>query len=135
VAPLGRLTKRAEFLNARKGARAQRPLVVMEARRRSADGPIRLGFTATKRIGGAVIRNRAKRRLREAARQLAPQHGIAGCDYVLIARDNTADAPWPALLDDVRNALVRLAPALTAAHIAAKPGAAGTRTRPPLKDT
>ena len=112
---LGRLTKRSEFLNARKGQRASRPLVAIEAiRQREAD--VRVGFTATKRIGNAVVRNRAKRRLREAARQLLPQHACAGCDYVLIARDNTADAPWPALLDDLKSALIRLAPALTAAQ-------------------
>lgn len=67
-----------------------------------------LGLTATKKIGGAVIRNRARRRLREAARKLLPLHGLAGCDYVLVARQHTSETPWPALLDDVQNALIRL---------------------------
>ena len=75
-------------------------------------GPFRAGFTATKKIGGAVVRNRAKRRLRAAADNLMPTLAIAGCDYVFIARDATAEAPWASLLDDVRKALIRLRPAL-----------------------
>jgi ribonuclease P protein component len=136
--PLGRLTRRSEFLNARKGLRAARPLVTVEARFAGAGGLVRVGFTATKRIGGAVVRNRAKRRLREAARQLLAEAGAAGCDYVFIARDKTADAPWAALLDDVRSALVRLRPALAAAETrstaAPTPTGAKPRARPRLKD-
>ena len=70
---------------------------------------IRLGFTATKRIGGAVVRNRAKRRLRDAARLLAPLHARPGCDYVFLARGGTATRPWARLLDDMRTTLQRLA--------------------------
>lgn len=103
-----KLTKRAEFLFVRQGARAAGPLVSIEARKRTQGGPIGLGLTATKKIGGAVVRNRARRRLREAARQLLPEFGVAGADYVLVARQHTPDAPWAALLDDVRNALIRL---------------------------
>jgi ribonuclease P protein component len=135
--PLGRLTKRSEFLNARKGLRAARRLVTIEALAIGPGGPIRVGFTATKRIGGAVVRNRAKRRLREAARQALADAGAPGCDYVFIARDNTADAPWAALLDDVRSALVRLRPALAAmetrATVAPAPTGAKPRARPRLK--
>jgi ribonuclease P protein component len=74
------------------------------------DATIRIGFTATRRIGGAVERNRAKRRLREAIRALAPLHAAPGHDYVLIARQGTARRAWPRLLDDVKSALIRLAP-------------------------
>ena len=70
---------------------------------------IRIGFTATKRIGGAVTRNRAKRRLREAARLMAPLHARAGRDYVFIARGGAAARPWGRLLDDMKSALIRLA--------------------------
>jgi ribonuclease P protein component len=70
---------------------------------------IGVGFTATKRIGGAVVRNRAKRRLREAARLLLPAHGRPGHAYVFIARQGAAERPWERLLDDVKSALIRLA--------------------------
>ena len=72
---------------------------------------VRSGFTATKKIGGAVVRNRAKRRLREAARRLLPELGRSGCDYVMIARGGTATRPWARLIDDVRGALVSVAAA------------------------
>ncbi len=67
------------------------------------------GFTATRKVGNAVARNRCKRRLREAARLLLPDHGRPGFDYVFIARQGTAARPWPRLLDDVKSALIRLA--------------------------
>jgi ribonuclease P protein component len=91
-----------------KGLKASRGAVLIEARRRAPAGPAGVGFTASRRVGGAVERNRAKRRLREAARALMPTLGLAGVDYVLVARAATAQAPWPALLDDVRSALLRL---------------------------
>ena len=84
-----------------------------QARRRDpALGPPRVGFTATKKIGNAVVRNRARRRLREAARRLVPLHGLPGVDYVVLARESTGTAPWPTLLDDMKDALIRLAAAL-----------------------
>ena len=84
--------------------------MVVQARDRGDDSAlVRIGFTATKRIGGAVVRNRAKRRLREAARRLAPLHARAGHDYVFIARGGTAMRPWDRLLDDIKSALISLA--------------------------
>jgi ribonuclease P protein component len=71
---------------------------------------IRIGFTATRKIGGAVVRNRAKRRLREAARRLVPEFGRPGFDYVFIARAGTPTRAWDRLLDDVKTALISLAP-------------------------
>jgi ribonuclease P protein component len=108
--PIQRLKKRAEFLAAAKARAVPRGAVLVQARDR-ADGTdlVRLGFTATKRIGGAVVRNRAKRRLREAARRLVPQFGKPGHDYVFIARGSVTTRPWPALLDDVKSALISLA--------------------------
>ncbi|MEJ0060012.1 MAG: ribonuclease P protein component [Terricaulis sp.] len=85
-----------------------RPHVLVEARRRAPDGPIGIGFTASAKVGGAVVRNRARRRLKEAARKLMPDLGAPGVDYVLVARAATAEASWDALLDDLGNALIRL---------------------------
>jgi ribonuclease P protein component len=92
--------------------------VVIEAKQQAEAGvrpEVRIGFTATKRVGNAVIRNRAKRRLRAAAQALIPTLAQPGCDYVFIAREATPSAPWPRLLDDVRSALLRLAPSLSPA--------------------
>ena len=87
-----------------------RGAVVVQALERGDDRPlIRAGFTATRKIGGAVVRNRAKRRLREAARLTLPLHGRAGHDYVFIARGGTTARPWARLLDDVKSALISLA--------------------------
>lgn len=108
-----RLTKRREFLFVAKGKKAVRSSVVIQARRR--DGSSRsgaevgAGFTATRKIGGAVVRNRCKRRLREAARLLLPLHGQSGFDYVFIARAATAEKDWSRLMGDVKSALVSLA--------------------------
>ena len=90
-----RLKIRPDFLAAAKGASCARGAVVVQALDRG-DGLrlIRLGFTATRRIGGAVVRNRAKRRLRHAAAALVPLHGKPGRDYVFIARAGTAKRPW-----------------------------------------
>jgi ribonuclease P protein component len=105
---LQRLTKRAQFLFVRQGARVTRPSVMVEARRRIEGAWIGVWLTDSKKDGWAVERNRARRRLREAGRQLLPEFGLPGVDYVLVARQQTPSAPWSALLDDLRNALIRL---------------------------
>jgi len=104
-----RLRVRREFLFVAAGFAERRRLIVVQARRRAPPrAEAGAGFTTTKKIGNAVIRNRARRRLREAARALLPVHGIGGTDYVFVARQETAAAPWPRLLDDMEKALVSL---------------------------
>jgi len=108
VSKLGVLKKRAEFLYVREGAYRAQGAIVIQMRANPDNTGIRVGFTATKKIGNAVIRSRAKRRLREAARALLPEYGIPGYDYVFIARDGTTKREWTALLDDTKKALITL---------------------------
>jgi ribonuclease P protein component len=109
-----RLKKRPDFLACAQGPHCARGAVLVQARARpepvqDAQPLVRAGFTATKRIGGAVERNRAKRRLREAARLLLPAFASPGFDYVFVARGGVTSRPWLRLLDDVKSALIRLA--------------------------
>ncbi len=97
------------------GLSAARGAVVVQSREPGAATPGEfaaryawVGFTATKKIGDAVTRNRAKRRLREAARALLPLHGRMGRAYVFVARAGTPSRPWERLLDDVTQALQAL---------------------------
>jgi len=110
-----RLRKRPQFLFVRSGPSERRKSLVVQARYRDDCRPhIGEGFTATKKIGKATVRNRAKRRLREAARHLLPKHGQSGADYVFIARKDTATIVWDRLLDDMESALISLAPKVSA---------------------
>lgn len=107
---LGRLKRRAEFVQAAKaGRRAARDSLVLQAFSRPDDdigaGETRLGFTATKKIGNAVARNRAKRRLRAAARLHLSAESPQGWNLVLIARDSTGSCPFPKLIADLEGAL------------------------------
>ena len=103
--PAGRLKKRREFLRAAsRGKRAARPGLVLQALP-GAPGQLRLGFTVTKKVGNAVTRNRARRRLKEAARLTLPALGLDGWDLVLIGRDATPSRPFAELVADLRGAL------------------------------
>ena len=107
--PITRLKIRPDFLAAAKAKSCARGAVVLQARARADDAhEVRVGFTATKKVGGAVVRNRAKRRMRAAAQQLVPLFGRPGHDYVLIARNGAPTRPWGRLLDDVKSALLSL---------------------------
>lgn len=102
---LPRLTRRAEFLRvAGKGRKAARPGVLVQALPGTGT-PLRVGFTATKRLGGAVVRNRAKRRLREAVRLALGEAPPPGWDLVLVARDGTVGRRFGTLMGDLRGAL------------------------------
>jgi len=107
---LGRLKKRSEFLFVRDGRYRAIGGVVIQMRQNPDNGDrIRVGFTATRKIGNAVLRNKAKRRLRACARDLLAQYGLAGHDYVFIARDGTNRRNFEDLQGDVKKALLTLA--------------------------
>ncbi len=112
-AGLATLKNRADFLRVA-GARrkAVAPGLVVQAAARPSNADVervmRVGFTASRKVGNAVARNRAKRRLRAAAAAILPSEGAAGTDYVLIARSSTAERPYPALLADLKGALRRI---------------------------
>jgi ribonuclease P protein component len=107
---VGRLTRRAEFLRvaaARRKWVAEGLILQAAAVESGMDAMRRIGFTVTKRLGNAVTRNRARRRLKAAARVVMPQ-AAGGHDYVLIGRDGTVARPFPLLLGDLETALRRL---------------------------
>ena len=107
--PAGKLKRRAEFLHvAGKGKKTPSSGLVLQALRRKDDGPARLGFTVTKKVGNAVIRHRTRRRLREAARAVLKADAVQGFDLVLIGRDSTRGRKFTLLVEDVRRALVKL---------------------------
>jgi len=106
---LGVLKKRSEFLFVREGRYQTRGGIVIQARKNPQSSTIRVGFTATKKIGNAVIRNRAKRRLRSVALETLPTLGQKGTDYVFIARNSTSTTPYDALVADAEKALSSLA--------------------------
>ena len=102
-----RLKKRAEFLHvAAKGRKIPVKGLVLQALPRPGE-QVRLGFTATKKIGNAVVRNRTKRRLREAARIYLRQHHIAPADLVLIGRAGTAGRRFDLLIADIGQAIAK----------------------------
>lgn len=105
-----RLWKRPQFLFVRNGKSERRRSLVIQARQHhDTNTAIGEGFTATKKVGNAVIRNRSKRRLRAASQQLLPRLGLPNTDYVFIARHETATIGWQRLLDDMESALISLA--------------------------
>ena len=105
---MDRLRQRADFLAVANGTRANSTAFVVQGRRRDDDGPIRIGFTVTKKNGTATERNRIRRRLRELVKRLdvipmRPHH-----DYVLVGRRAALHRDFATMLDDLSQALLRL---------------------------
>jgi ribonuclease P protein component len=105
---MDRLRQRADFLAVANGARANSAAFVVQGRLRDDNGPIRIGFTVTKKNGTATERNRIRRRLRELVKRLdvipmRPHH-----DYVLVGRRAALHRNFATMLDDLRQALLRL---------------------------
>ena len=113
---LVRLLKRADFLRVA-GTRVKwaAPGLILQAAPSPAavacDTKTRVGFTTSKKVGIAVLRNRARRRLRAAVDEVFPDAALAGWDYVVIGRRETIERPYSLLLQDLRTALKRVRPA------------------------
>jgi ribonuclease P protein component len=109
-AAVDRLKRRPEFLRAaRRGRSCATPGLVLQVYSRGdGDAPLRVGYTASKKVGNAVIRNRARRRLRAVVDAMAMRRAKAGRDYVLIARAGTPARNYAALERDFETALKRL---------------------------
>ena len=114
------MRKRADFLRAQKGRRQSAPGLTLETcpspPAKAAPGAVRIGFTASRKVGGAVARNRAKRRLRAAAAATLPLLAREGHDYVLIARTVTLSRGFAELIRDLSKALAAAHAAMDQAH-------------------
>jgi ribonuclease P protein component len=108
---MDRLKRRADFLRVARGTRFGTSLLTIEIAPTPASiaaaNRLRVGFTASKKVGNAVMRNRAKRRLRAAAAALLPLYGRPGHDYVLVARTATTTQPYSVLLKNIGEVLHR----------------------------
>ncbi|QNN68607.1 ribonuclease P protein component [Sphingomonas lutea] len=103
------MRKRADFLAANGGKRAATPGFVLLIRdRRDSDPSKRVGFTVTKKIGGAVVRNRMKRRFRALAQEIVPTAGLAGADHVMIGRAGGVERDFALLRAELEVALQKL---------------------------
>jgi ribonuclease P protein component len=107
---VGRLKRRAEFLRVAATRRkwAAEGLILQVAAAELGEAMPRIGFTVTKKLGNAVTRNRARRRLKAAAERVMPLHAAPGHDYVAIGRAGTVERPFALLIGDFETALRRL---------------------------
>jgi len=110
---LARMTKRRDFVRATNSpVCVKTPAFVMQAACNNLPQS-RFGFTASAKVGGAVVRNRCKRRLREVVRLHLAQMALPGTDYVLIARQATASYPFQALVRDALKGMEKCAKSLS----------------------
>ena len=103
-----RLRQRADFLAAASGIKVPATAFVLQARKRTDDGPARFGFTVSKKVGNAVERNRVRRRLRDIVRLSGTNRMQTGHDYVLIGRRVALKLPFARLAEDFEAALRRM---------------------------
>ena len=123
-----RLRKRADFVAAAGGIKVPAATFVLQARDRKDHGPVRVGFTVSKKVGNAVERNRVRRRLREVVRLKSADALPAGHDYVLIGRRTALSAEFSQLTADYERALARLVTPKSRPKQADKNGQPASRT-------
>jgi ribonuclease P protein component len=133
--PMERLKRRTDFRAAAAGARAPGKAFVLQARKRDQAGgdrdAVRVGFTVSKQVGNAVVRNRVRRRLREAVRLVADAPLCAGHDYVLIGRRAALALPFGDLVRDFATALRRVHLPELASQLTGGDGTGAANQRPP----
>lgn len=127
---MDRLKQRADFVAAASGPRMASPAFVVQTRSRDDGGPVRVGFTVTKKVGTATERNRVRRRLRELVKRLdvismRPHH-----DYVIVGRRAALDRGFETMFNDLRSTLSRLERETSKQSSDLKPNASNSRTRP-----
>jgi len=105
---MDRLRQRADFLAVANGARATSPAFVVQSRPREDRGPVRIGFTVTKKNGTATERNRIRRRLRELVKRIDVLSIRPHSDYVLVGRRAALDRDFTTMIEDLGSALHRL---------------------------
>jgi ribonuclease P protein component len=103
-----RLRQRADFLAAASGAKVPTTAFVLQARKRGDSGPVRVGFTVSRKVGTAVERNRVRRRLKEIVRLSAATGLSSGHDYVVVGRRAALSLPFEQITEDFKRALRRL---------------------------
>src|SRR4051795_1954745 len=136
---MDRLRQRADFLAVANGARANGAAFVLQGRARDDGGPIRIGFTVTKKNGNAPERNRIRRRLRELVKRLGPVSIQPHHDYVLVGRRDALTRGFATMLDDLRIAFAKPArhthkgrgPKTNSRTDGSKPGPAPATSRKP----
>ncbi len=105
---MDRLRQRADFIAVANAARMNSAAFVVQSRVRDDEGPVRIGFTVTKKNGTATERNRIRRRLRELVKRLDGGSMRPHSDYVLVGRRDALSGDFAVMLDDLRSALRRL---------------------------
>src|SRR5579862_9165040 len=116
-----RLRRRPDFLAVATGHKVPTRSFVLQARRRTDDGPIRVGFTVSKKVGTAVERNRVRRRLKDVVRRSGDGRLRCGHDYVLIGRRAALRLPFDRLVEEFKTALRRLEPPMVRGSPSSEP--------------
>ena len=99
---LDKITKRSDYLRASKSKYVRTNSFVIQFYNRNDSSDPRYGITATKKIGNAIKRNKAKRRIRSLVKDLLPKYGKNGYDYVFVAKEKVIDSPWDSLLQETK---------------------------------